>query len=335
MKPGICGCGRAVGAFLVVASLSVSAACAQTAIVENGTARADIVIAENPTRGAKLAAAELQYYLEKISGAKVPVVSQPGNAYPAHIYVGASEYTNRMKVTDEGLQYDAFKMVSGDNWLALVGRDVEFGNPAPFGRNNGRYEGFSLSEDDGRGSLNAVYEFLRGLGCRWYFPGEIGEIVPTMKTIALPDVNKTVRPDFALRQVYQYYNMFGNTQSDEEILWQLRMGFNSGQEVLGSTRGHGIIEVYRSDEVSRNNPEWFAIWGGKRNIGGAPCLSSEGLFNANVAHVRAMFDKGEPMYSVSPSDGYGSLCQCELCKGKDTPERGWNGVLSDYVWGYV
>ena len=41
------------------------------------------------------------------------------------------------------------------------------------------------------------------------------------------------------------------------------------------------------------------------------------------------------MMNVSPSDGYTALCQCDLCKGKDTPERGWDGMLSDYVWGYV
>lgn len=55
---------------------------------------------------------------------------------------------------------------------------------------------------------------------------------------------------------------------------------------------------------------------------GAPCLSSEGLYEANVKYVRSMFDSGEPMVSVAPNDGYGSLCQCKLCEGKDTPERG-------------
>ena len=340
MKSGICGCMGAVGMFLIAVSLIAGIACGQTAIVEDGQGRADIVIAEKPTRGAKLAAAELQYFIEKISGAKLPILSGPGNAAPVHIYVGASSHTKRLGVSDEGLKYDAFKMVSGDNWFVLLGRDVELGNPTPFGRNNGRYKGYSLSKDDGRGSLNAVYAFLRTLGCRWYFPGEIGEILPKLETVALPQVNETVRPDFAMRHMYQYYNVFYNTHDDEELLWQFRLGFNSGREVMGTTVGHGINAVHRSAEVKKNHPEWFAIWGGERAINaghgaGAPCLSSEGLFKANVEYVRSMFDRGEPMISVAPCDGYGSLCQCELCKGKDTPDRGWNGVLSDYVWDYV
>ena len=36
-----------------------------------------------------------------------------------------------------------------------------------------------------------------------------------------------------------------------------------------------------------------------------------------------------------PPDGYTAICQCELCEGKDTPERGYRGVLSDYVWDFV
>jgi len=93
--------------------------------------------------------------------------------------------------------------------------------------------------------------------------------------------------------------------------------------------------------VKQAHPEYFSLWAGKRASehkggGGAPCLSSEGLFEQNVKYVRALYDTyGEPMVSVAPADGYCNLCQCELCEGKGTPERGWNGQLSDYVWGYV
>ena len=49
-----------------------------------------------------------------------------------------------------------------------------------------------------------------------------------------------------------------------------------------------------------------------------------------------MFDLFDaPMVSVMPSDGYVSPCQCELCKGRGTPERGYEGMISDYAWDYV
>ena len=50
---------------------------------------------------------------------------------------------------------------------------------------------------DERGSFNAVCGFLHALGVRWYMPGEFGEVVPTLKTIPLPKIDETVRPDFA------------------------------------------------------------------------------------------------------------------------------------------
>ena len=36
-----------------------------------------------------------------------------------------------------------------------------------------------------------------------------------------------------------------------------------------------------------------------------------------------------------PPDGYTAICQCEKCKGKDSPERNERGLLSDHVWDFV
>ena len=163
-------------------------------LVKNRKPCADIVISAKPPRAAKLAAAELQTYIVKISGAKLPIVTAPGTNGSAHIYVGKSEYTDQLKVTDEGLKYGAFRMVSGKDYLVLLGHDKDFalseyadrfypdpqalkawdartgehwGNPGAPG-----WWGYSptvgIWELDERGTLNAVYEFLRGLGVRWY-----------------------------------------------------------------------------------------------------------------------------------------------------------------------
>ena len=43
-------------------------------LVRNGAAVAGIAVAERPTRSAQFAAAELQYHIHKISGAKLPIV---------------------------------------------------------------------------------------------------------------------------------------------------------------------------------------------------------------------------------------------------------------------
>ena len=199
-------------------------------LVEQGRSRAEIVVAETPPRAVKLAATELQTYLEKITGSRLEIVTSPTGAMPVKIYVGESEHARRAGVDAEDLGRDAFRMVSGPDWLALVGRDWDFTPVEPWARSHtdwlknkqaewmklaghpwqnpvaaSLYKDYSKQLDiwnfDHRGSLNAVYAFLRDLGVRWYMPGELGEIVPKSNTIALPEVNRTVRPEFEVRSV--------------------------------------------------------------------------------------------------------------------------------------
>jgi len=354
-------------ALAVLAAVAPRPVRAEAFLVKDGTAQAEIVIAAAPARMARLAATELQEYVRRISGAELPITTAPTAGCPVQVFVGTSPHTDRLKVSAAGLEADAFRLVSGTNWLVLLGPDRDFVPPEPYGRSHADrprvlkewdartgetwddpfavlfksyHPELGIWECDGRGSLNAVYEYLRRLGVRWYFPGPLGEIVPKAASIPLPVVDEVMCPDFAVRHMYFYYHQFF-LASKEEALWQLRLGLNLGDERMGlGPPGHGICGVHSRAEVRQAHPEYFALWGGKRAVdhmgGGAPCLSSEGLFQANLKYVRALYDTyGEPMVSVAPADGYVTLCQCDLCKGKGTPERGWTGQLSDYVWGYV
>ena len=338
-----------------------------TWIVKNGEPNAEIVISANPARMSKLAAAELRDFIERISGAKLSIVSKPSDANSIKVYVGRSDYTDKLGLKVSDLKYDAFVIRSGKNWLALLGHDADYIPPKLYNHSRGkknRKEFFAKSDAvtmekwynyyttlyrnhsksmnlwamDDRGTPNAVYQFLRTLGCEWYFPGDIGEVVPRLKNIQLPKINKTYRPDFQVRSLYQYYQDFFMAKKSE-ILWQLRLGLNSGSELLGNgPRGHGITSVITRKEVAKEHPEYYAIWGGKRMTerGGKPCLSSKGLFVEHLKYLRFMFDTyGDAAISVAPSDGYGRLCECAKCAGKGTPERGRTGLLSDYVWEYV
>ncbi len=52
-----------------------------------------------------------------------------------------------------------------------------------------------LWQFDERGSFNAVCGYLRSLGVRWYLPGELGEVVPKMKSIPLPRRSFNGKPE--------------------------------------------------------------------------------------------------------------------------------------------
>ncbi len=321
---------------------------------------ADIVISEKPPRAVKLAAAELQTYIAKISGAKLPIATAPGTNVSTHIYVGRSEYTDKLKISDEGLKGGAFRMLSGKDYLVLLGHDKDFtlstyearnykdtqrafkewdartgehfGNPAP------ACWGYSpqvdLWEFDERGTLNAVYEFLRGLGARWYMPGDLGEIVPELKTIALVQVDKTVKPDFPYRNLGDYAPSFRGGNRDG-MLYKLRIGVDA---TLGLPGPHGLNNVNGRAEVKQAHPEFYANHRtpDPNNHYYASCLSSPELFDYTVKYARTVFDVYPDLQYLSlwPNDGFG-MCGCDLCKGKDTPGRGDRGVCSDYVWGFI
>ncbi len=364
-------CFAATGSILATLVLAGATAQGAVSIVEDGQPRAQIVIAADAVRTVSPAAEELQAILKRISGATLPIVTPEAldSSLSVRIYVGRSSETDRLGITDEGLAHGAFRMVSGPDYLVLLGQDRAFEPRKPFavtvpGQDQAREEWDTLTGGlwenpligggqaflrqfnaekglwafDTFGSFNAVSEFLYSLGVRWYLPDPLGEVIPQLKTITLPEVDRTVRPDFPLRYPYQYGRRF-SIKWNEELQWQLRMGFDMAVDTVGPLYvAHGTANVIKRDSMKKAHPEYYALIGGERQNGAKykPCLSSEGLINENVAYARAVFDiYNVPMISVMPTDGFTSICQCDGCQDGATPERGWEGSFSDYVWTYV
>ncbi len=336
-------------------------------LVRDGAPQAVIVIAEAPTRMQKLAAEELQANLVRISGAELPIRTGPDEAFPVTVYVGSSAFTDRMGIEVADLEHGGYRMRSGADHLVLAGRDTDYfmdrpgggGEAYPASRADraravaaweqahgerwsspflshfkGFHAGLGVWSVDEHGSLNAVNDFLRFLGMEWYLPGELGEILPRLATIPLPRLDRTVRPEFATRSMLFYQNAPFEA-STEEFLWQLRLGLNPN----GDIGGHGIQYVLGHEAVKQGHPEFFALYGGHRETrsrGGKPCYSAEGLMESSLEFARLMADRyGWTTVSLMPTDGYTYFCQCDLCRGKDTPARGSQGVMSDYVWTFI
>ncbi|MDF1823620.1 MAG: DUF4838 domain-containing protein [Verrucomicrobiales bacterium] len=346
---------------LAILTPALPAIC-QTTLITDGQARAEIVIASQPTRSAEFGAAELRSFLEKITGCRLDIITEPRDEFPVKIYVGESEAARgHTGVTAAGLPRDAFRMTSGPDWLTLVGNDKEFEPIEPWAQSRSQwlsvkeaewtklvghpwrnpvgsrlYRDYNRELDfwnfDHRGSLNAVYAFLRELGVRWYMPGELGEVVPEHDTIALPDIDRTVRPEYEVRSISR---PLISSQVLDDALWYLRIGANEQYGVLH----HGQRYLTEHPEQRAAHPEYYAMKAnGERDNESATanaCLSSEGFFRETVAFSRFLFDHYEvPIVSVMPHDGF-SHCQCDDCRDQVTLERGPSGQSSDYVWDFV
>ena len=166
-------------------------------IVENGRPRAVIVTAQQPSESAARAAKELQHFIELMSGARIPVTTDADMRLggPVKIMVGRSRW-----LTTPG-------------WLARLSPRALGPLPSGHDRDASR-EGFIIKtrrnaivlvgNEDAiyRGTEYAVYEFLERLGCRWYFPGEFGQVIPRMRTIEVPDMDVTAKPSYAVRNIW-------------------------------------------------------------------------------------------------------------------------------------
>jgi len=151
-------------------------------IVENGIPKATIVISKSaigvptePTEQTfwypqpapnKIAAAarDLQQYIEKMSGAKLPIVGDDQQVSGNLILVGKSAYTKPFdKKIPSGLtpvrEEEGFVIIVENNIILLAGNDEPY------------YHGTEY----------AVANFLHRQGVRWYMPGEYGEFVPKKK----------------------------------------------------------------------------------------------------------------------------------------------------------
>lgn len=340
-------------------------------LVEEGEARAEIIVAEDSPRSTRWAAKELQETIEKISGAKLPITEQPTGDVAVQVYVGESEHLEGRGITAEGLAHGAYRIVSGDSWLALIGDDTDFVPSEPWARNNsdrqanlqraweeasglpygvpngGMYKNRKrmpedLAKEDGeefwgfdeRGSYNAVCGFLRSLGARWYLPGELGEVLPEIESIPLPQIDETVKPDFEIRQ---FSARMGNCD-DEVVRWLMRLGTRN---VNGLMIAHGMHTMTHPEELKTKHPDWFALYGGKRDTQTGVrlnhlCYSNEELFEETVKWARAQFDVYDfEGVSIMPPDAYISICQCDLCDGKQIDEMGPRGKLSNHVWDFA
>ena len=371
---------RIASALCLLCASVVHPAVAGPFLVEDGQPRAVIVIADSARRSTRLAAAELQTYIEKISGAKLSIVTQPDSSTPVRVFVGQSSYTDKLGITTDGLHDGAYRIVAGENWLVLIGDDTDFVPTEPWPRSNndiasgrmqrawdgitGKHWGYThsqlhkhysganslfgtpneqLIDKDGnvnvwtydeRGSFNAVCGYLRDLGVRWYMPGDIGEVVPKLQSLALPQIDRTVQPDFPMRILNFRAAVYGR----DAMMWGFRLGV---RQPFGRQAAHGLDHMTDNEHTLTHHPEWFALYGGKRHTQPGLrlhqlCYSNEELFREAVEFARVQFDHYDmDVVSIMPPDGYTAICQCKLCEGKESPELGNRGSLSNYVWDFV
>ncbi len=296
---------RVLGSLTLALLLAVAARRdGRIVLVEDGRPRSSIVVG----KGAPLIAAqELQTYIEKISGARLPIgnADQKGTL----IFVGAGE---------ESLVPEGFRIRTSGGNLVLAGKDEA-------------------------GARFAVYHFLeKYLGVRWLWPGSLGEVVPQARSIALSPIDEKQQPDFKWRNRGPGGALWGaqtgptgmrarelllgvSPEHQAQVaLWEMRNRWG-GMKIYG---GHALGEIFPPVLYARTHPEFYALAGGRRAVpgpdydfkhGGQVCTTNPGVIRATVEWVRKYFNE-HPDYDgvhITMNDG-GGFCECERCRALDS-----------------
>jgi hypothetical protein len=277
---------------LLTVSLILAAgshAAADVTLVRDGQPLCAIRLPANPTSGETLAGQELQTYLRKMSGAQVPIGAQP-----AEVTVSILNASRVDTATPPPPRNHSFRIIVRPGEMLLLGRDDE-------------------------GTEYAVYEVLERLGCRWFMPGEIGEVVPTRATVSLPETDVSQSPDFESRQIWYAWGAQSPEEGQRFADWLRR----NKAGVLPVSHGHNFSGTIPPETYFATHPEYYSLLKGTR-VPKQLCTSNPDVVRIAIEVATKYFDHNPNAiaYSLCPDDN-SDFCECEKCRALDSgkPDR--------------
>ncbi|MEN6386048.1 MAG: DUF4838 domain-containing protein [Phycisphaerales bacterium] len=271
--------------------------------------RSDVVL--------NFASAELQSYIFKISGVKVPILHHKGPGVCI-----------RFETDQSGeLSFDAYKIKIEPDSIVL-------------------------SSNYSRGILYAVYDLLDQLGCSWVYPGTNEEIIPKLKRITFDESTKIKKPQIEHRGLALYGLDSNSINLGKDIIdWMAKNRFNliltsedrpsdSGvspahgtrwsqvaNKLLDEVQKRGILldmsehstHLFFPKSLFNEHPDWFAMNSKGIRIPGQICYSNQHAIEY-YSNRQIEYIKKHPEISILgtwPMDG-GGYCECNECKKPDT-----------------
>lgn len=273
-----------VASICLTLTVAATATAADVTLVHGGKARCAIVVApevmadDKPLAGLKFPEAEaerqrqrlrasvidLAAYFEKMSGAKIDVLTAPRAEGDQRIPILIGELaTTKFGPPGKSAPYkQGFRVVV---------------SPAAIG----------LSGESALATSYAIYEVLDRLGCRWYMPSELGEVIPHTPTIALAELDFSSAPGTIYRGIWYADDAYRRRNRHGGLLLQA---------------GHAL-EMYITPDERQQHPEWVGEVGGKPHVHrlkwSSPTLAAAIADKIIVRHAQ----DPQPSYSLSPDDG--------------------------------
>ncbi len=271
-------------------------------------------------------AKELQYYIEKATGAKLEIKNEnqlaKSDSSLSKIFVGQCKATASF-IDVSKIQPEGFVIKTKDNDVFIVGGDKT-------------KTGFA------DGTLNGCYGFLKGyVGVRWIMPGEIGEVVPKAVSLKVENADVKYEPQLWERRMrdchahVEYGRVaatlkgWGSSMDEWEKFfdhnitnaWFRRHGLGARAEIRAMHSNMGYWDKYHE-----KYPEIFAMQRDdtriNTNIREMLCISNPKTWEIVAQEKFDEFKKNpaRACASILPNDdGDNQFCCCEKCAAWDPP----------------
>jgi len=284
-------------------------------VVQGGQARCQIVLGKGAQPVEKDAAADLARCLKLMTGVAVPLVAE-----------GTEQAgVPKMLVGPCALPEDVMQAVKARDYggyiVRQVGADLMLRGPSEYG------------------SASAIYGLLEDtLGCHWFMPSELFEVVPRRAEVVLPSLNVAVNPGFRFR----YFSGVS-----EGGIWQYRNRLDrpGNPDAPFLAQGHILYAIYPPSKFGKTHPEYYPLIAGKRHVNsddqdqfGQPCTSNPEVVQVAVDHISRFFDARPQAHTHSLCiNDNNTWCECDACKAQDAEAPRFRGrtIYSDRYYTYV
>lgn len=269
-------------------------------LVKNGKSAYRIIVSENAKPAETRAAEILQHYIEKISGAKLSILSDKEAPSDNEIIIGNNSRFefDKIGINTDSLDLDGFHIKTIGHKLIIAG-----------GKENG--------------CVYAVYTLLeKYMGCRKYTADS--EEIPHSKDISLPETDLHIVPLIKHRQTH-----FLQTTDPVFADWHKLDTFNI--ERYAKPGWVHTFHKFVPEKLFSTHPEYFGMVNGRRNPSQL-CLSNPTVLEI-VKDSLKIWMKRYPetkVWDVSQNDNV-SYCQCPKCKALDDKEGSPAGSVISFV----
>ena len=288
---------------LLLSTGCTAATPAKNVLVESGRARCSIVFPAGMEKGRVLTAVhDLAGYLNKMSGAKIPLRWDIDSCPGFRIMIGSTALSpvDRDEISEEKVGFDGFIIKSVPGGVVIAGRTPN-------------------------GTANGVYHFAEEvLGVHWYTQEDDAPTCPEKKTIEIPELDLTVKPDFAWRGQF-IATMWKYLPKESKANTPRWWTFNRLWGIISGETMH-IFATIVPNNLYDKHPEYFPLVDGKRLRGDLHadstevqrCLSNPDVLAMAIAYTASRFEKDPAVRfaSLSANDAggkHGGFCQCENC----------------------